>query len=245
MIHDSSRANATSPGCPSILATRIDVVVVWLGASVFLLLTAVSLVAFSGLIPFLRNLIIFFDVASEANLWTWANVIALAGASYAHFCAAYSRWWHRRPAVAGWLITATILAAMSLDDLASLHERLEPIGRTMGGGSGFLHFSWIVPGALLGVLVVVFFINLARTVDTRTCTLLIIGVGCFFSGAVGMEAIGGYVLSTQGHNRLYVLLFHVEEFLEAIGAIFLLSAALADLPLRDPTLNFFLARPRD
>ena len=49
--------------------------------AVFATLSVLSLVAFSRLIPWMRAELKLFDVASEANLWTWANVAVLVSAA--------------------------------------------------------------------------------------------------------------------------------------------------------------------
>lgn len=211
----------------------------------FAALAFASLVAISGFVPPMRLLLKFFDVASEANLWTWANVAVLLSAAHVHLLAAYARWWRHAPGVAGWALTALLMAGLSLDDLAGLHERLEPLGEALGGGSGLTHFAWLVPGSAIALATLALFAVLVRNVEGRARLYLLAGILVFFAGAVGMEAVGGYALSQLGSgvNVTYVLLFHVEEMLEATGAALLLSAGLADLPEPFRRLSALLDRP--
>lgn len=44
-----------------------------------------------------------------------------------------------------WGLTATAILLLSLDDMISIHERLEGFGLTMGGGSGFCTLLGLSP----------------------------------------------------------------------------------------------------
>lgn len=94
----------------------------------------------------------FFDVAGEANLPTWFNVVVLALGGVGFLLVALLHRGSGRRALP-WAVTGLVLLALSLDDLASLHERMDPIGQALGGGSGALHFAWVVPGAVAGAVV--------------------------------------------------------------------------------------------
>lgn len=196
----------------------------------FVLVGALSLAMGLGILPVARETRVMFDVASEANVWTWLSVAVLTTAGYTHLLAAFIRWRERRPLVPVWVMTAATILAMSLDDLATFHERLEPVGEAMGGGDGLFHFSWVVPGMAISLAILMAFTIAVAKLDGYARNYLAGGIGLFFLGAIGLELAGGHVLDAHGYGVTYVLLNHLEEGLEALGSTFLLAAGIADLP---------------
>jgi hypothetical protein len=136
---------------------------------------------------------------------------------------------------------AALLLALSLDDLASFHEKLHRLGRSMGGQTGFFYFAWVIPGLFLAVGCILVFAFHALSLRERARAYLITGVGLFFLGALGVEMIGGADLAAKGRTDSYVLLYHFEEMLEAMGAALILASALADLP---PEERVLFRKPR-
>ncbi len=219
-------------------------------AIVFLLLSCVSLLAFSRLIPWMRDNLTFFDVASEGNLWTWANVAVLVSAANAHLACALFYRERDRSNFQGWLASSVILLALSLDDLVSLHERLENIGKLAGGGTGLLHFAWIIPGAFIAALIAVLFLALIVRLRGWPKFYLAAGVGLFFFGAIVLESISGLIFTHYGPSAAYVLAFHVEEMIEAVGASLMLCGGLSEFlsatdqaSARIPALDFKIGTP--
>lgn len=70
---------------------------------------------------------------------------------------------------------------------------------------------------------------LFRRVRRRARMLLVAGLACLLFGAFGVESLGNAVLQVQGSGRTYAYFLLVEEFLEAIGAVFLLAAPFAEI----------------
>jgi len=188
---------------------------------------------------------IYFDVAREQNLPTWVNVCLLTlAAAIAGLVAALARA-ARDPSALPWAVFALICAGLSLDDLTSLHERLDPLGRQLGGGSGLTYAAWLVPGALVAVAVVVAVVVLVRRTGRTTRLLLLTGLGCLLAGAFGFEAAGNAVLEERGFSRAYAWFLFTEEFLETIGAVLLLAGTVSGLRITatGPSLLVELARP--
>lgn len=172
---------------------------------------------------------IYFDVASEQNLPTWVNVsILLLAAGMAGLASLLARVANHRAALP-WAGQALICAGLSLDDMTSLHERLQSIGVRMGGGTGLTYAAWLVPGLFVAALVVLMVALLVRRVGRRARVFLVAGLGCLLVGAFGLESLGNAVLEEQGYGRTYAYFLIVEEFLEALGSAFLLAAPFAEL----------------
>jgi len=167
-----------------------------------------------------------FDVASEANLWTWANVAVLVSAANVHLACAFCDRQSTGFRFYGWLASSFLLLALSLDDLVGLHERLDHLGQALGGGHGFLHFAWVIPGVFLAVMAGLFFLMLIIQLKGSARVYLTSGVVMFFSGALLMEAFTGWILTLYGPSPQYVIAFHMEEMMEAAGAALILCAGL-------------------
>lgn len=188
---------------------------------------------------------IYFDVAREQNLPTWFNVsLLLLAAVMAALAGALARAANNRAAVP-WLGLALVCAALSLDDLTSLHERLHSVGVRIGGGSGLTYAAWLVPGLAFAAVVVLAIAMLFRRVRRRAQLLLVLGLGCLLIGAFGLESLGNAVLQAEGFGRSYAYFLLAEEFLEALGAVCLLAAPFAELRIERSADELRLSyRPR-
>lgn len=175
-------------------------------------------------------LVRFVDVRAEANLHTWFNVAVLTLAALLHGCvsglarSAGRTWWP-------WAVLALALSALAIDDLASLHEQLESLGRALGGGDGALHFAWLVPGTLLAAGLAMTAVTTARQLPAAAARWLLGGISALLAASLGAEAVGGALLSA-GDEITYIAISHVEEFVETVAAGMLLCAAVSVLAVR-------------
>lgn len=209
----------------------------WLvGVSVGLsLLSLVVVLGAPVLEPGLREWRLYVDVLVEANLPTWWSAVLLLCAAVAHLltaCAARAAAHPSPVAVAGWLVTATVLAALSLDDHTQLHERSEHLGRLMVTPRGDYPFYWLLPGAVAGLVLVVAVAALAVQVRGRTRRMLVTGIGVLLGCALGLDAVQGLFMAAGDEGLGFVLGYHVEEIGENIAALLLLGAAATATRLR-------------
>lgn len=212
------------------LARTVFVVVAVLGAALALVsLVLPRVTAWPALSDPSSPLVRFVDVRAEANLHTWFNVAVLTVAAFLHGCvcalarSAGRTWWP-------WAVLALALAALAIDDLASLHEQLEPWGRALGGGDGALHFAWLVPGGVLAVGLAVTAVMAARQLPAAAGRWLLGGISALLAAAFGAEALGGALLDV-GEEIAYIVVSHVEEFVETVAAGMLLCAAVSVLSI--------------
>lgn len=170
---------------------------------------------------------IYFDLAREQNLPTWVNVciFTLAGA-ISCAVAALARAAYDRSAIP-WAAFGLICLGLSLDDMTALHERLDPLGRALGGGSGLTFAAWILPGLLAAAVVALSVALLVRRTSGATRWLLAVGLGCLLVGAFGFEALGNAVLEREGFGRSYAWFVATEELLETLGAVLLLAGSVS------------------
>jgi hypothetical protein len=167
------------------------------------------------------------DVAGEQSLPTWFSVVVLGLAAAVHLVAATFARGARLPVWRLWVVSALVLAAMSLDDATSLHEQLDGLGRSAGADT--FPFAWVIPGAVLGLAVATALILLARRLQGEARWTLVAGLALLVGAALGMETVNGAILEAQGPSRLFVVGTHLEELAEMIGGVLLLRGGLAAL----------------
>lgn len=170
------------------------------------------------------------DVAGERTVWTWFNCTVLAAGGVAQALTGAVRRVETRRSWP-WFVLAGVLFALSLDDLVALHERLEPLGRSLGAGEGLLTAAWVVPGAVVALLVVAAVAVVARHLPPVPRLLLVGGLAVFLGAAFGLELVSFAVLDGIGTGPVYVALVSLEELLEAWGAVLILASAVAAVRL--------------
>ena len=165
------------------------------------------------------------DLSTEANLPTWwasTLLVALAGlflvAASLHRAAA-------RPA-APYQVMAGIAVLLSIDEAVALHEQvLGEVGDGLVDAEGLLHFTWIVPGAVLSVVVGLVVLRASVALPAPVRRGLALGGGLFLTGALGVEALSGAVFDSRGHDRVYLVVTSLEEGLELAGVLLSITAA--------------------
>lgn len=175
------------------------------------------------------------DVGVEANIPTWWTSTLLAlGAAGAVLLAG-----RPGPTRSPWLACAAGMAALSLDELASILELLFAAGDALAPGA--FAFSWLAIGLPLAAALAVAAVLVARRLPARARVLLLAGVAVFLAGAVGLEWVGSELTSRDAYGtRLGVAAYHVEELLEMLGATLMclspLSVLSAPRNVAHPTL---------
>lgn len=162
------------------------------------------------------------DVNSEQNLPTWYSATLLLLAAIA--CAVAGALAPTGPQRRWWLV-AVLMLALSIDEAVGLHEELGDIGDDLVSPRGWLHFAWVVPGAIGGVLVVLAVVDLARRLPRPAARWLLVGLALFLGGAFGGEMLSGAVLDGYGDADLYGAVTAVEELAEMLGAVTIVHAA--------------------
>ncbi len=235
---------ASNPSSSEIVLTPRSVTK-WLGAFTALLLVAHLGGLFStffldhdrvfGLIP-------LFDLAEETNVPTLFSVTLFlinAGLAFLIWRSAGAG----GRAALGWLLLASVMAFLALDEFASIHERLEVPTRDRLGLTGILYFAWYVPYAVLVVGFAGMFLPTLLRLEKGIRNLMVLSGVVFLAGAVGFEALAGwrweYLIDTGWRpDLLYGLITGVEETLEMAGLIILVGALMMLLGDRGLLLRF-------
>ena len=188
------------------------------------LLIAVAIVAGGGLAVELARageaVTAMFSLSYEANLPTWfSSSLLLACAVAAGAVALRAPAWRKH-----WWFISALAAYMSLDEAAEIHEHL-------GGhiaGSGVLYFDWVLPAAVIVVVLVAAYVPFIRALAPRTRMRLVIAGCIYVGGALVMELPLGAWTEGHGADSLgYAMIDWVEETMEMVGAVLAFTALLA------------------
>lgn len=214
---------------------RVDIraVVAALGAGVAVLVALHALVFFVGLpdaLPGANTLRGFVDVGAENSFPTWWSSMLLLAAALvaAGLWGAYQG--ASLPHARGWLVLAAFLALLSVDEVASVHERMNFPTRTLLGTDGLLFQAWVFPALALVLGVVLAMGRLLRSLPPPTLARLGLAAAVYFGGAFGIELVGGPLRNAFGsESRIYEATVLLEEGCEMFGVVLLLSALLQRL----------------
>ncbi len=167
---------------------------------------------------------VFFDVFAEQNLPTWWSVGLLMLAAVCHGVAGALAVVSRARTAWAWFVGAATLGVLSLDDLTSLHERLERIGRQWVQFDRFPGY-WLVPGIVAGAIVATAFGLLAYRLAGLARWCVIAGVVLLLGSAMGLELVQGLLVAGGESGPAYVLVLHAEELGENLGVLLMAAAA--------------------
>lgn len=129
-----------------------------------------------------------------------------------------------------WAVLAVMFVGLSADEATGVHEvAIEPLREGLGL-SGIFHFGWVLPGAVLVGLVGLAYIPFLLAQPGRTRLVFFAAGALYVGGALGMEMVGGYLLTLHGEQSLaYIVAFTVEESMEILGATLFVTGLMGHL----------------
>lgn len=179
--------------------------------------------------PGSTQLYVIFDMHGEVTVPTWYSssvlllcAFALAGVSMLAFRDRDHFRFH-------WAGLALIFLGLSVEESVDLHGAVSRQIQTAFETSGALAYPWVVPAAVLTLVVGVLYIRFLRSLDRRTRRLFIIAGALYVGGALGLEVVQAAYDSSVGDDVVYLIMVTVEETMEIAGAIVLLYATLTYL----------------
>lgn len=159
-------------------------------------------------------------LALERNPSTWFSALLLALAGSLAFVVGRGR-----TDAARWSFIAALLWFLSLDEVASFHERFGGIPVIPGIGSR----GWAGVGVLLVGLVAVKLLPWAVALDAPLRFALFAGGAVFVTGAIGFEVLAGNREVVHGTDATYWALATIEENLEMLGGLVVVRGLLDHL----------------
>ena len=126
----------------------------------------------------------FLNVNHEGNFPTWLSSTLLTLNGLGLLVIAYIKRQMAQPYFLNWLVLGIIFFFLSLDETASLHESSISTLRDVLGTGGFLYYAWIIPAAILvvvlGLLYLPFLFHLPRYIQKVFST----AAALYLSGAL-------------------------------------------------------------
>ena len=211
---DLLRADAS--GATDLVVGRRHVVVGLLAGVLLLNVGNAWSLGFGADTPASRYLLL----ALERNPSTWFSGLLLAVAGALAFVVGRGR-----SDAARWNLVAALLWLLSVDEVASFHERLGGIPVIPGVGSR----GWVGAGVLLVGVVAVKLVPWAAAQDTSLRVALFAGSAVFIAGAIGFEVLSGNHEVTHGPDTTYWALATIEENLEMLGVLLVVKGLLDHL----------------
>lgn len=172
-----------------------------------------------GLVP-------LFDISAERNVPTFYSSFALLLS--AALLALLARGAHRRRQPwHHWAGLAVVFLFLAVDEFTSIHERLTvPVRETLDVG-GYLHYAWVIPYGLLGLILLLVYARFLLRLPRHIAVLFVVSGSIFVAGAIGMEMVGASIAEATSRATLsYDLATTAEELLEMLGIALFIYALL-------------------
>lgn len=169
-----------------------------------------------------------FHVAEEGNITSWYSSLSLL------FCAILLAFIANVKKSAKdvygkhWGILSLIFVFLSLDEAATIHEiSILPL-RKLLNLTGVLHYSWVIVAIPLLLFFLFYFSRFLISLPKDTRNLFVFAGIVFVGGALGLEMVSGYLLSSEMERRLVFnsLSITLEELAENVGIVIYIYALL-------------------
>jgi hypothetical protein len=179
-----------------------------------------------------------FDLRREQNIPTWFSSCMLllcglvAGLIGAHSLRErdWARWY--------WVGLAVIFTALSVDELASIHEYGNGLMRLFMRTSGLLYYGWVIPGMAIVVAFGLSYLRFWLRLPTNMRLMFFAAGLLFLGGSLGIEMIGALLADIQGDSTFTTwMATQVEESLEIAGLLTLLHTLMSYVALELPELT--------
>ena len=175
---------------------------------------------------FLTSVLQLFDFNSENSFPTlYSFVILLVSAILLCLVGMLTRKQGYRSR--GWFTLSLVFLFLAIDESLMIHEALMVPVRESLSATGFLYYAWIIPYSVLLVLLgLSLFPFIIRLPDDTRRNFFIAGF-IFVAGAIGVEALAGWHVTSYGDKNLtYELLYTIEELLEMVGIVLFIYSLL-------------------
>lgn len=183
--------------------------------------------------PEVWGLVPLFHFDREQNVPTFFSALMLLSSSGLLMLAAQKARQAGEKALP-WALLAMAFLFLSIDETASLHEKLDALIHYYTPTSGILHYAWVAPYGLavlaLGIVLAPWFFRLQK----RMQILFIISGAFYVGGALGIEILSGLYYSGAAEGAEVKTLFGdilatIEELSEMTGVAIFIYALLSHL----------------
>ena len=211
--------------------------VIWLLSLALALLMVLNLAgylyeSFLGSVDPERGLVPLFFMKSENSLPTWYSSFMLLCSALLLAVISYAKKSNRDRYVYHWGALSIIFLYLSVDEAATVHERISRLGRMLLKSYGLdpstilyglVKHAWVVPYAGLVIIFVLFYFSFFLTLPARQRFLFLAAATFYVGGAMGLEVFKE-LFREEGfiHNAMSSL----EEPFEMVGILVFIYALL-------------------
>lgn len=159
-----------------------------------------------------------FALDAERNIGAWYSSALMVIAAVLLYCGGRYNADRKIRGYWNWYVLSAIFVLMSVDESASFHEVLiDPLQGALNTG-GLLYFAWVIPGTIFVLGAFFYFLPFLRSLPFKTAAGFFVAGGIYVGGALGLEFVGGALVSAQGwDSAAYIAVALLEESLEIIG----------------------------
>lgn len=226
--HIRAQAQAVPPPVTAPAPTRVKAVALPLQRLRSVLVVASALVILAGIA---RELVVatigtetvlqdlrHFALDAERNIGAWYSSALMVIAAVLLYCGGRYNSDRKIRGYWNWYVLSAIFVMMSLDESASFHEVLIAPLQGAFNTDGLLYFAWVIPGSIFVLGAFLCFLPFLKSLPFRTAVGFFIAGGIYVGGALGLEFVGGALVSAQGwDSAAYIAVALLEESLEIIG----------------------------
>lgn len=174
-----------------------------------------------------RYLVTLTNLDAEWNLPTWYQSNTLLLCSLLLGIISYAKKTYGSRFHLHWLSLSVIFLILAMDESIQFHEQTITPLRTLLRTSGIFYFAWVIPAAILLLILGLAFMKFLQNLPGKTRRLFLISGSIYVGGVIGMELVGGSYFSSHGKDNLtYAMLANLEEFLEMSGILIFIYALM-------------------
>jgi hypothetical protein len=175
-----------------------------------------------------HGLIALFNLDIEGTVPTFFNALLLFFCASLLMTIAALKRKHKDGLTRQWAWLGLIFLYLSFDEAAGIHELMVIPMQRFIGNKGIFYHAWIVPGAAAVVILGLLFSKFWFSLPKKTKKFMLLAAVVYISGALGLEAIGGYIkYVADDQHFFYALEVILEEALE-MGGLLIFIHALVD-----------------
>lgn len=176
----------------------------------------------------------------ERNVPTWFASILLAISSVLLFFGGITARARRERLWGFWFAYSALFGLLSMDETATLHERLPFVGSSFLDPTGALAFPWVIAGGIITFAIFLASIRWLLVLPRPTAIRFFTAGAVFVGGAIGVEMISAAIYDATGtlHTPTYYVVASIEEVMEKLGVILFIRALLLQLEAWEAQITF-------
>jgi len=179
------------------------------------------------------------NVNNEANIPTWYSTIALLVCVLLLALIAILKKRQGDRFIYHWRGLVLLFLLLSLDEAASLHEKLNaPIRSLLDLDSNGL-FLWVIPGSIFASTIALIYWKFLSSLPPQTRNLILQSAALYLGGAIGFELFTAFLVwnISDLHPTMVVLTIAIEELLEKLGILTFIRALLLYIGVNFPAVR--------